>query len=172
MTDSSGRVRPCLRCLAILDLDLVRQEFQVAIEQAGLLQVGYSGVPCSSRRSRARASIMLIACVCEVIAAQDQCGDIVGHRSASSVSRLASRQTAFRVSATSLSRILMFTSLSELSTPAELSIKSVLIRPPFRLYSTRARCVSPRLPPSPTTLQRSSFALTRTKSLLRSPTSV
>ena len=38
-------------------------------------------------------------------------------------------------------------------------------------YSTRPRCVKPRLPPSPTTLARTSLPLTRTASLARSPTS-
>ena len=65
----------------------------------------------------------------------------------------------------------MLTSWSEQSTPAELSMASVLIRPPPRAYSTRARWVKPRLPPSPTTRQRSSSASTRTASLARSPTS-
>ena len=65
----------------------------------------------------------------------------------------------------------MLTSLSEQLTPAELSIKSVKIRPPFNEYSMRANCVNPRLPPSPTTLQRSCFALIRLASLVRSPTS-
>ena len=48
----------------------------------------------------------------------------------------------------------MLTSWSEVSTPAELSIASVLIRPPFSAYSMRPRCVTPRLAPSPTTLAR------------------
>ena len=50
----------------------------------------------------------------------------------------------------------MLTSWSEQSTPAELSIASMLIRPPPSANSMRARCVKPRLPPSPTTRQRSS----------------
>ncbi len=65
----------------------------------------------------------------------------------------------------------MFTSWSEQSTPAELSMASVLMRPPASAYSTRARCVNPRLPPSATTRQRSWSASTRTASLVRSPTS-
>ena len=48
----------------------------------------------------------------------------------------------------------MFTSWSEQSTPAELSIASVLIRPPARSNSTRPNEVTPRLPPSPITLAR------------------
>ncbi len=51
-------------------------------------------------------------------------------------------------------RILMLTSWSEQSTPAELSIASVLIRPPARSNSTRPKAVTPRLPPSPITLAR------------------
>ncbi len=35
----------------------------------------------------------------------------------------------------------MFTSWSEVATPAELSMASVLILPPASAYSTRARCV-------------------------------
>ena len=65
----------------------------------------------------------------------------------------------------------MFTSWSEQSTPAELSMASVLMRPPFSAYSTRPSCVKPRLPPSPTTLQRSSPPFTRIASFARSPTS-
>jgi hypothetical protein len=53
----------------------------------------------------------------------------------------------------------MLTSWSEQSTPAELSMKSVLMRPPRRAYSMRPRCVKPRLPPSPMTRQRSSLAV-------------
>ena len=44
----------------------------------------------------------------------------------------------------------MLTSWSEVSTPAELSMKSVLILPPQVAYSMRPSWVSPRLPPSPT----------------------
>jgi hypothetical protein len=49
----------------------------------------------------------------------------------------------------------MFTSWSEVSTPAELSMKSVLMAPPWpsppdSAYSIRPRWVRPRLPPSPT----------------------
>ena len=47
-------------------------------------------------------------------------------------------------------------------------MKSALMRPPPRANSTRARRVSPRLPPSPTTRQRSSLASTRIASLERS----
>ena len=65
----------------------------------------------------------------------------------------------------------MFTSRSEQSTPPELSIASVLIRPPASAYSMRARWVRPRLPPSPTTRHPSSRALTRRLSLALSPTS-
>ena len=65
----------------------------------------------------------------------------------------------------------MFTSWSEQSTPAELSMASVLMRPPASANSIRARCVNPRLPPSATTRQRSSAASMRTASLVRSPTS-
>ena len=53
----------------------------------------------------------------------------------------------------------MLTSWSLQSTPAELSIASVLIFPPARANSMRPRWVSPRLPPSPTTLTRSSRAV-------------
>ena len=65
----------------------------------------------------------------------------------------------------------MFTSWSEVSTPAELSIASVLIFTPRSAASMRPRWVKPRLPPSATTLQRSSAPFTRTASLARSPTS-
>ena len=65
----------------------------------------------------------------------------------------------------------MFTSWSEVSTPAELSMKSVFISPPCSEYSIRPAWVKPRLPPSPTTLARSWLALIRTASLDRSPTS-
>ncbi len=68
----------------------------------------------------------------------------------------------------------MFTSWSEQSTPAELSMKSVqmwlrppamLTVPPTSAYSTRPRWVRPRLPPSPITFARSWAPLTRTASL-------
>ena len=65
----------------------------------------------------------------------------------------------------------MLTSWSEASTPPELSTASVLIRPPAAQYSSRARWVKPRLPPSPTTRARTELASTRTRSLARSPTS-
>ena len=64
----------------------------------------------------------------------------------------------------------MLTSWSEQSTPPELSTKSVLMRPPRSEYSMRPSCEKPRLPPSPTTLQRRSRPSTRTASLVRSPT--
>ena len=75
-----------------------------------------------------------------------------------------------RVSA-SASRILMLTSWSLVSTPAELSMKSVLIRPPPREYSTRAAWVQPRLPPSPAQRARTCVASIRTASFVRSPAS-
>ncbi len=56
-------------------------------------------------------------------------------------------------------RILMLTSWSEQSTPAELSMASVLTRTPLSAASTRPRWVSPRLPPSTTIAQRSSVAV-------------
>ncbi len=70
----------------------------------------------------------------------------------------------------------MFTSWSEVSTPAELSMKSVLIRPPApsqpcRLYSIRPRWVNPRFPPSPTQPARRSAPSTRIASLALSPAS-
>ena len=65
----------------------------------------------------------------------------------------------------------MLTSWSEVSTPPELSMASVLSLPPPRANSMRPRWVSPRLAPSPTTRQRSSRASTRTPSLSRSPAS-
>ena len=63
----------------------------------------------------------------------------------------------------------MFTSWSEVSTPAELSMKSVLIRPPPRAYSIRPSWVKPRLPPSATQRARSCEPSTRTGSLALSP---
>ena len=65
----------------------------------------------------------------------------------------------------------MFTSWSEVSTPAELSMASVLMRTPASAASMRPSCVQPRLPPSATTLQRRSAPLMRSASLARSPTS-
>ncbi|MNC92941.1 hypothetical protein D3C83_94640 [compost metagenome] len=65
----------------------------------------------------------------------------------------------------------MLTSWSEQSTPAELWIASVWIRPLASAYSMRPRWVKPRLPPSATTLQRSCAPLTRIASFARSPTS-
>ena len=65
----------------------------------------------------------------------------------------------------------MFTSWSEVSTPALLSMASVLILPPCCANSIRPSWVSPRLPPSPTTLTRRSAPSTRIASLALSPTS-
>ncbi len=65
----------------------------------------------------------------------------------------------------------MFTSWSEVSTPAELSIASVLTRTPLRAASTRPSWVRPRLPPSPTTRLRRSLPLMRIRSFALSPTS-
>src|SRR5215831_15793045 len=62
-------------------------------------------------------------------------------------------------------QIFRFTSWSERSTPAELSTASVLMRPPLTAYSTRPRCVTPRLPPSAIARTRSADAFTRTASL-------
>ena len=65
----------------------------------------------------------------------------------------------------------MLTSWSEVSTPAELSTASVLIRPPLSAYSMRARCVMARFAPSPMTFARNVSASTRRLSLARSPAS-
>ena len=65
----------------------------------------------------------------------------------------------------------MLTSWSEVSTPAELSMKSVLTSPPASAYSILAAWVRPRLPPSATTLARNWAASIRTASLARSPAS-
>jgi hypothetical protein len=64
----------------------------------------------------------------------------------------------------------MFTSTSEVLTPAELSMASVLRRTPARAASMRPRWVAPRLAPSPITLARSSAPVMRIASLARSPT--
>ena len=48
-------------------------------------------------------------------------------------------------STSGLSRIFRFTSTSEVLTPAELSMKSVFSRPPFRAYSTRPSCDMPEI---------------------------
>ena len=76
-----------------------------------------------------------------------------------------------RSAITAPSRILMLTSWSLQSTPAELSIASLLIRPPLSANSMRPRWVRPRLPPSPTIRHRRLLPLTRNPSLARSPTS-
>ena len=65
----------------------------------------------------------------------------------------------------------MLTSWSEQSTPAELSMASVKMLPPACANSTRPSWVSPRLPPSATTLHRKSAPFTRIASFARSPTS-
>ena len=65
----------------------------------------------------------------------------------------------------------MLTSTSEVLTPAELSMASVLMRPPLCADSMRPRWVTPRLAPSPTTLARTSRPVMRIASLARSPTS-
>ena len=65
----------------------------------------------------------------------------------------------------------MLTSWSEVSTPAELSIASVLTWTPASAASMRPSWLAPRLPPSPITLHRNAFPLTRIASLARSPIS-
>ena len=60
------------------------------------------------------------------------------------------------------------TSRSEMSTPPELSMASVLMWPPRRAYSMRARWVKARLAPSPTTRARTCDPVTRTSALARS----
>ncbi len=60
-----------------------------------------------------------------------------------------------------LSAILILTSMSEVFTPAELSIASVLSLMPRNAASMRPRCVMPRLAPSPITLQRRSLPVMR-----------
>ena len=50
-------------------------------------------------------------------------------------------------------------------------MKSVLMRPPRIANSIRPRCVNPRLPPSPTTRERTWLPLMRTLSFVRSPAS-
>ena len=92
-------------------------------------------------------------------------------RRRSGAPRFAPRASARRPRPRAPSRIFRLTSWSEQSTPPELSIASVLIRPPCIAYSIRPRWVRPRLPPSPTTFARSSRPSTRTASFVRSPTS-
>ncbi len=75
------------------------------------------------------------------------------------------------VATTGASRILRFTSWSDMSTPPELSSASVFALPPLSENSMRARCVKPRFPPSPTAWQRSWSTLTRTASFDGSPAS-
>ncbi len=65
----------------------------------------------------------------------------------------------------------MFTSTSEVFTPAELSMASVFRRTPERAASMRPRWVRPRLAPSPITLARNSGAAMRIASFARSPAS-
>ena len=65
----------------------------------------------------------------------------------------------------------MLTSWSLVSTPAELSMASVFSRTPLSAASMRPSWVRPRLPPSPTTLQRNCAPVTRIASLALSPTS-
>ena len=65
----------------------------------------------------------------------------------------------------------MFTSWSEVSTPAELSMASVLRRTPALAASIRPSWVKPRLPPSPTTRARICSPSMRMASLALSPTS-
>ena len=71
----------------------------------------------------------------------------------------------------SATKILMLTSWSDVSTPAELSIASVLMRPPARANAMRPFWVTPRFAPSPTTCAFTSSASTRRPSLALSPTS-
>jgi hypothetical protein len=65
--------------------------------------------------------------------------------------------------------ILMLTSTSEVLTPAELSMASVLSGRRLQAIGDAAFWVMPRLAPSPTTLTRSSSPVMRMASLARSP---
>ena len=74
--------------------------------------------------------------VLPVVVPQDQAATSLGHLLRAA--RAGRRRACPRRRIASASRILMLTSWSEVSTPAELSMKSVLIRPPPSAYSIRA----------------------------------
>ena len=95
-----------------------------------------------------RLHLRVVECpVLAVVVAEYEGRDVVGHRLEQRVAFVDRELTGATAPST---RILMFTSWSEVSTPALLSIASVLIKPPWSAYSTRPSCVNPRLPPSPT----------------------
>src|SRR6202045_278820 len=149
------------------DLLVGRQRLQLAVQCAMFLQIpdltGVYGQQARGVGAAGAHQVVLLGVV-----GQHQLSDLVGHR-LQQLRAVVALTLAAVINAST--RILMLTSWSEQSTPAELSSASVLIRPPHRSNSTRPRAVTPRLPPSPTTFARTWFALTRSASLARSPTS-
>ena len=133
---------------------VVGQELDAAVEAALRLQ----GLHRSAWRSRSRRRPPALGererQGLQLVVAQDEGGDLVGHRRPGGRCGLAASRRPSRSGI--IRAILMFTSTSEVFTPAELSMASVLRRTPARAASMRPRWVRPRLAPSPTTLARSS----------------
>ncbi|GAV36774.1 hypothetical protein ROTAS13_04462 [Roseomonas sp. TAS13] len=128
---------------------------------------------CAGSASAPAASSRLTASDCSTLSAST-CPASSSVISASSASRPCMVSAPEAVA--SASRILMFTSWSEVLTPAELSSASVFSRTPglspwARAASIRPAWVMPRLAPSPSTRARSWLPLTRSASLARSPAS-
>ena len=168
-TASSGRVSPTCSLRRSASCLVVGQELQRPVEPALLLEAAHEAPqPVEQRRAlllcdRDRLRLQVVVAQHELGRPRRSCPRAAG--------RAASRGSASPARSRSPSRILMLTSWSEQSTPAELSSASVLRRTPRRAASMRPRCVSARLAPSPTTRARSCVASTRSASLARSPAS-
>ena len=149
-----GEAAPGARPL--LQLHVARQRLERAVEQLARLQRAHQQRVVGELARAACRSARLERQRLLVVVAQRGGGHVLGHVGQQLVARgggeLARRGVA------GASAILMLTSWSEVLTPAELSMKSVLMRPPRAANSMRARCVTPRLAPSPITLARTSAA--------------
>ena len=115
--------------------DVAGQRFELAVELARLLELLHElhGVAVfrGALLERQRQAEGL-----QIIVAQDEARHIVGHLGQQRVAVGARRAVSPLPRATGA--ILILTSMSEELTPAELSIASVLIRPPLRANSMRA----------------------------------
>ena len=167
-TASSGRVRPWPSAARRASVCVVGQAFG-ARGRAGRappafrstrIWAGIAAGPAASAIDRASACSRLSSSTSAATSSVISPSSLTRACSVSRPARLAEA-----------SAILMLTSLSEQSTPAELSMKSVLIARRRRsANSMRPAWVQPRLAPSPITLARTSPPSTRSASLAGSPT--
>ena len=141
---------------------LLRAAEQLLARRRALRPCGRAGPTLRAARSSGRSPAGACAPPASAIDSASVCRRLSSSTSsatssvifASRLLRLSNDSRPSRISR--LSGILMFTSLSEQSTPALLSMKSVLMRPPCSANSMRPAWVMPRFAPSPMTFARSS----------------